>query len=116
MKRTLAVTAAFVLLLLGAAACGGGKSSDNGGSASSSTQSGASNSKQSASGSMESTALEKIPNCGAVKAVWANVSSKVYHEPGDPYYGKTKHGMYLCPSQAKAEGYRAAGASKVAPQ
>jgi|ERR1700722_16248111 hypothetical protein len=124
MKRTFAVTASFALLLLGAAACGGGKSNDNGSSASSSTQGGASNSMQSgasnsmqgASGSMESMASQKIPNCGAVKAVWANVSSKVYHEPGDPYYGKTKHGMYLCPSQAKAEGYRAAGASKTAPQ
>ncbi len=127
MKKTFAVTASFLLLLLGAAACGGGKSSDNGGSSSStqrgaSMQSGASNSMQSASGSMQSAgsmgamSSEKIPNCGAVKAVWANVTSKVYHEPGDPYYGKTKHGMYLCPSQAKAEGYRAAGAAKIAPQ
>jgi len=123
MKRTFAVTASFVLLLLGAAACGGSKASDNGGSgsssqggASNSMRSGASNSMQSASGSMESMASQKVPDCGAVKAVWANVSSKVYHEPGDPYYGKTKHGMYLCPSQAKAEGYRAAGASKTAPQ
>jgi hypothetical protein len=124
MKRTFAVTASFVLLLLCAAACGGGKSSDNGGGASSSTQggasnsmqSGASNSMQSASGSMESMASQKVPDCGAVKAVWVNVRRKVYHEPGDPYYGKTKHGKYLCPSQAKAEGYRAAGASKTAPQ
>ena len=124
MKRTFAVTASLALLLLGAAACAGGKSNNNGSSATSSThggasnsmQSGASNSMQSASGSMESMASQNVPNCGAVKAVWANVSSKVYHEPGDPYYGKTKHGMYLCPSQAKAEGYRAAGASKTAPQ
>ncbi|MGB8519845.1 MAG: hypothetical protein WCD38_06730 [Candidatus Tumulicola sp.] len=127
MKRTFALTASLVWLLFGAAACTGAKSNNNAGSGSSnsmqsgasgSTQSGASNSMQSASGSMESMggmSSAKIPNCGAVKAVWANVSSKVYHEPGDPYYGKTKHGMYLCPSQAKAEGYRASGA-KAAPQ
>lgn len=133
MKRTFAIGAALALLLFGAAACTGAKSNNNAGSgssnsmqsgasnsmqsgASNSMQSSASNSMQGASGSMESMASQKIPDCGAVKAVWANMSTKVYHEPGDPYYGKTKHGMYLCPSQAKAEGYHASGASKTPPQ
>lgn len=44
-------------------------------------------------------------NCGAVKAVWVNPRSHVYHEPGDPYYGHTKHGKYMCPSAAKSAGY-----------
>jgi hypothetical protein len=39
-----------------------------------------------------------------------NTSTHVYHEPTDPYYGKTKHGKYLCPSAAKKEGDRPAGA------
>lgn len=48
-------------------------------------------------------------NCGAVRAVWVNEKSHVYHEPSDPYYGRTKHGRYMCPSQAKAQGYHKAG-------
>jgi hypothetical protein len=49
------------------------------------------------------------PNCGAVEPVWVNLNTKVYHEQGDPAYGTTKHGEYLCPSQAKAQGFRRAG-------
>lgn len=61
-------------------------------------------------GSMQSANAGTIPDCGAVKAVWANTKTKVYHEPSDPMYGHTKHGEYMCPSQAKKEGYRPAGA------
>ena len=49
--------------------------------------------------------------CGAVKPVWVNTKSHVYHEPNDPYYGKTKHGGYMCPAAAKRAGYHAAGGS-----
>lgn len=49
-------------------------------------------------------------NCGAVRAVWVNTKTHVYHEPSDPYYGRTKHGEYMCPSQAVKEGYHKAGA------
>jgi hypothetical protein len=48
-------------------------------------------------------------NCGAVQPVWVNTKSHTYHEPNDPYYGKTKHGMYMCPSAAKKAGYHKAG-------
>ncbi len=47
--------------------------------------------------------------CGAVQPVWANEKTHVYHLPSDPYYGRTKHGEYMCPSTAKAQGYRPAG-------
>lgn len=90
------------------AACGGGKSSSASSSASSAaaTQAASSAPMQAAAGA---DAAGSVPNCGAVQAVWVNLNSKVYHEPGDPLYGKTKHGEYLCPSQARAQGFRPAG-------
>ncbi len=51
-------------------------------------------------------------NCGAVRAVWVNMRTHVYHEPSDPYYGRTKHGQYMCPSEAVKEGYHKAGGAK----
>jgi hypothetical protein len=80
--------AILTILLTSLVACGGGKSSQSATSAPAAT----------------------VPNCGAVKAVWVNLNTRVIHEPGDQYYGKTKHGEYLCPAQAKAQGFHKAGA------
>jgi|SRR5581483_9811239 len=115
--RNLAILA---ILLTGLVACGGGKSSQNATSAPAASQAAGS---ESSGGSMSGDSMsgeagsggtaengKTIPNCGAVKAVWANLKTHVYHEPGDPWYGKTKSGEYLCPSQAKAQGFHRAGA------
>jgi hypothetical protein len=52
-----------------------------------------------------SRSAESTPGPGMV---WVNTATKVYHKPGDRYYGKTKQGKYMTESEAIQAGYRAA--------
>jgi|ERR1700733_5656468 hypothetical protein len=46
---------------------------------------------------------------GAPGQVWVNSASKVYHCPGDRYYGKTKAGEFMSQSAAVAAGAHPSG-------
>jgi hypothetical protein len=129
--RKIAIIPIVVLSLIALAGCSGNKASNAANTAASAAAgaanaagnaaSGAANAAGSAANNAANNAQNAatsamsggtIPDCGAVKAVWVNLNTKVYHEPGDPSYGKTKHGEYLCPSQAAAQGFHRAGSGK----
>lgn len=108
------ILSVFVIALLALTGCGGNKASNAASNAAKAAATAASDAGSAASNAMQSagkavTGDQTPPNCGAVSAVWVNLRTKVYHEPSDPMYGKTKHGEYLCPSAAKAQGFRPAG-------
>lgn len=42
--------------------------------------------------------------CAGDRVVWVNTASKVYHPPGDRYYGATKQGKFICEKTAITEG------------
>ena len=49
-------------------------------------------------------------HCPADTIVWANLAgSKAYHTSADRYFGKTKHGAYMCQKEADQGGYHPAG-------
>jgi len=92
-------TALALALILPLAACGGGKKTTD----TTTVNEPASKAKNAP---LYAGDTAPKPNCGAVQPVWVNTKTHVYHEPGDPYYGRTSNGKYMCPSAAKAEGDR----------
>ena len=48
------------------------------------------------------------PLCLFDPVVWVNTKSRVYHLAGSRSYGHTRHGAYMCETDAKSAGNRAA--------
>lgn len=44
--------------------------------------------------------------CPGDSVVWVNTRSHVYHLKGDPYFGSTKHGKFMCEKAADKAGFR----------
>jgi len=45
-------------------------------------------------------------HCPRDEVVWPNTNSGIYHEKGMRWYGRTKHGAYVCRKEADAAGDR----------
>jgi hypothetical protein len=61
------------------------------------------------------TAGHPVPVPPEPGMVWVNIDTKIYHLPGDRWYGKTKHGQYMTEADAIKAGYRAAKRGPKAP-
>lgn len=49
-------------------------------------------------------------HCPADTLVWVNLGgSKAFHTAGDRFYGKTRHGAYMCQKEAEQTGFHAPG-------
>jgi hypothetical protein len=103
----------FVLIAaiaLSLVACGGGGRKPS--NAATAATSPAAAGSPAAYGSQKGTAAmgtaEPVPsmNCGGTQPVWVNERSRVFHLAGDPYYGRTKRGKYMCERDAAKAGYR----------
>jgi len=60
------------------------------------------------SGSLQLFATEAAAqsHCPRDTVVWLNTNSGIYHEKGMRWYGRTRHGAYVCRSAANAAGDR----------
>lgn len=100
--------AAAVIAIASLAACGGGAKSTATATATPMSETAR---EQAALPSSAAAPIPKSVNCGKDQPVWVNTHTKSYHEAGDPYYGRTKSGQYMCEAQAEQQGFHAVGSS-----
>lgn len=65
----------------------------------------------SSAGGFQSEAAAKA-HCPSDTVMWGNSSTKVLHYAGSTSFGKTKHGSYMCESEATKAGYHVAKGEK----
>lgn len=54
-----------------------------------------------------STEYAAQAHCPRDTVVWLNIPSGIYHYKGERWYGRTKHGAFVCEKEAIAAGDRA---------
>ena len=54
------------------------------------------------------TQMAAKAHCPSQTVVWVNRRGHVFHLPKSKFYGKTKHGAYVCQSAAESAGLHAA--------
>jgi hypothetical protein len=105
--------AAFTLVVFVAGCGSGGGSSSSSSPAATSAAPAATTEAQREHGALPLAEAAPVPaglQCSGDDLVWVNLKSKSYHEPADPYFGRTKSGKYMCKADAITAGYHAAGA------
>lgn len=108
--RTIAcISACAAAVALLAAGCGNSSNSSSSTTSSSAPAPAETTASQMSGGSMSAAAPIPASLHCTDAIVWANVSKKTYHMSGDPYYGRTKHGEYMCEGMAESKGYHLAG-------
>lgn len=106
MRSTILAVLCLVLVgLTGNATCLAAQKTPSAGSAPTSSTPAA---KTPASSDQFAAESEAKAHCPSDTIVWVNLSSKVYHFPGNKDYGSTKKGAYVCEKDATAQGFRAA--------
>lgn len=93
----------IAILVLSLTACGGGRKAST--TVASPAASPATYGNAKTSGAMGTAEPVPVMNCGGTQPVWVNERSRVFHLAGDPYYGRTKHGKYMCERDAAKAGY-----------
>lgn len=110
MRHLKIVTLVASVALYGAlTGCGGGSSNTSASPAANPTATSVIQGEQNA---LPLAVAAKIPaglKCSSQDIVWVNLHRKTFHDPGDPWYGKTKNGEYMCRADAIAAGDHPAG-------